>query len=404
MSASPAPRVYIVDAVRTPIGRYRGGLAAVRSDDLAARTISALLHRVPAAREAIDEVVFGATNQAGEDNRNVARMALLLAGLPYEVAGVTVNRLCGSGLEAIQYAYRAIAMGERSVMIAGGVESMTRAPFVMAKATEAFDRTVPAMFDTSLGWRFTNPKLAARFPLESMGETAENVAALHSVSREAQDRFALGSHLRAVRAAAEGAFGDELVPIEIGQRKGPPVIVAADESVRSDASLEQLAKLSPVFRKDGTVTAGNSSPINDGASAVLVASEEFVQKHGLTPLGRVLSNAVAGVEPGLMGLGPIPAMNQALARARLSVGALETVELNEAFAAQALACIAALNLDPAIVNPDGGAIALGHPIGSSGARLATTLLHRMRRQGLRHGAASLCIGVGQGIATIFTRD
>ncbi len=404
MSASSAPRVYIVDAVRTPIGRYRGGLATVRSDDLAARTIAALLHRVPAAREVIDEVVFGATNQAGEDNRNVARMALLLAGLPYEVTGVTVNRLCGSGLEAIQYAYRAIAMGERSVMIAGGVESMTRAPFVMAKATEAFDRAVPAMFDTSLGWRFTNPKMAARFPLESMGETAENVAALHSISREDQDRFALGSHQRAARAAADGAFGDELVPIEIPQRKGPLVIVGADESVRSDASLEQLAKLSPVFRKDGTVTAGNSSPINDGASAVLVASEEFVQKHGLTPLGRVISNAVAGVEPGLMGLGPIPAMTQALTRAHLSVGALDTVELNEAFAAQALACIARLNLDPAIVNPDGGAIALGHPIGSSGARLATTLLHRMRRQSLRYGAASLCIGVGQGIATIFTRD
>ncbi|MBP6834607.1 MAG: acetyl-CoA C-acyltransferase [Deltaproteobacteria bacterium] len=404
MSAPTAPRVYIVDAVRTPVGRYRGGLSSVRPDDLAARTITALLGRVPAAREAVDEVVFGATNQAGEDNRNVARMALLLAGLPYEVTGVTVNRLCGSGLEAIQYAYRAIAMGERSVMIAGGVESMTRAPFVMAKAAEAFDRTVPAMFDTSLGWRFTNPKMAERFPLESMGDTAENVAALRSISREAQDRFALTSHQRAARAVAEGAFADELVPVEIAQRKGPAVIVSADESVRADASVEQLAKLAPVFRKGGSVTAGNSSPINDGASGVLVASEEFVRKHGLTPLGRVRANAVAGVEPGLMGLGPIPAMTRALARAGISADALDTVELNEAFAAQALACIDSLGLDPARVNPDGGAIALGHPIGSSGARIATTLLHRMRRQGLKLGAASLCIGVGQGIATIFERD
>jgi len=404
MSTVAGPRVFIVDAVRTPVGRYRGGLATVRSDDLAARTITALLDRVPAAREAVDEVVFGATNQAGEDNRNIARMALLLAGLPYEVTGVTVNRLCGSGLEAIQYAYRAIATGERSVMIAGGVESMTRAPFVMAKAAEAFDRAVPAMFDTSLGWRFTNPKMAARFPLESMGDTAENVAALRAISRDAQDRFALASHQRAARAAAAGAFADEIVPVEIAQRKGPPVVVAADESVRSDASLEQLGKLAPVFRKDGTVTAGNSSPINDGASAVLVASEDFVQRHGLTPLGRVVANAVAGVEPGLMGLGPIPAMQRALARAGISVGALDTVELNEAFAAQALACIDSLGLDPARVNPDGGAIALGHPIGSSGARIATTLLHRMRREGLRYGAASLCIGVGQGIATIFSRE
>jgi acetyl-CoA acyltransferase len=404
MSAPQAPRVYIVDAVRTPIGRYRGGLAAVRADDLAAHTIAGLLQRVPAAREAVDEVVFGATNQAGEDNRNVARMALLLAGLPYEVTGVTVNRLCGSGLEAIQYAYRAVATGERSVVIAGGVESMTRAPFVMAKAAESFDRAVPAMFDTSLGWRFANPRMAARFPLESMGDTAENVAALRGISREAQDRFALESHQRAARAAAAGAFADEIIPVEVPQRKGPPARVAADESVRVDASLEQLARLSPVFRKQGTVTAGNSSPINDGASAVLVASEAFVREHGLTPLARVVANAVAGVEPGLMGLGPIPAMQRALARAGLAVDALDSIELNEAFAAQALACIDALGLDPARVNPDGGAIALGHPIGSSGARIATTLLHRMRRDGLAYGAASLCIGVGQGIATIFARD
>ncbi len=401
--SSNLPAVFVVDAVRTPVGRHRGGLAPVRPDDLAARAITALLDRVPAARPGVDEVVFGATNQAGEDNRNVARMALLLAGLAFEVTGVTVNRLCGSGLEAIQYAYRAIATGERSAVIAGGVESMTRAPFVMAKAAEAFDRSVPAMFDTSLGWRFANPKMAARFPLESMGETAENVAAARNISRDAQDRFALTSHQRAARAVAEGSFRDELVSVEIPQRKGPPTLVTADESVRADASLEQLAKLSPVFRKDGSVTAGNSSPINDGASAVLLASESFVREHGLTPLARVVSNAVAGVEPGLMGLGPIPAMTQALARAGLSADALDTVELNEAFAAQALACIEALHLDPAKVNPDGGAIALGHPIGSSGARIVATLLHRMRRQGLRYGAASLCIGVGQGIATVFER-
>ena len=393
--------VFVIDAVRTPIGRFRGALSSQRPDDLAARTVGALLGRTPAAAAAVEEVVLGAANQAGEDNRNVARMAALLAGLPYEVTGVTVNRLCGSGLEAVQYAARAIACGERSVMIAGGVESMTRAPFVMAKATESFDRTVPAMFDTALGWRFQNARMAARFPLESMGETAENVAVARGIGREAQDAFALESHRRAARAVAEGAFRDEIVGVEIPQRKGPALIVSEDESVRSDASLEQLAKLVPVFRKGGTVTAGNSSPINDGAASLLLASEEFVRANGLTPMARVVSNAVAGVEPGLMGLGPIPAMRLALARAGLVAGDLDSVELNEAFAAQALACIEGIGLDPAVVNPDGGAIALGHPIGCSGARVAVTLLHRMKRQGLRRGAASLCIGVGQGIATVF---
>ncbi len=395
--------VFVVDAVRTPIGKFRGALASVRTDDLAAHAIRALLARNEAARAEIDEVVFGSTNQAGEDNRNVARMASLLAGLPYEVAGVTVNRLCGSGLEALQYAVRAIALGERTVVVAGGVESMTRAPFVFAKTAEAFDRTPPTVFDTTLGWRFQNPAMAARFPLESMGETAENVAQKFEIGRETQDAFALESQQRAARAWKANAFAAEIVPVAIPQRKGDPVIVADDESVRGDATLAALAKLPAVFRKGGSVTAGNSSPINDGASAMLVAGESTVKRLGLRPLARVVSNAVAGVEPGLMGLGPIPAVKTALARAQWSVADLDSVELNEAFAAQALACIREIGLDPARVNPDGGAIALGHPIGSSGARIVATLLHRMARTGATRGLASLCIGVGQGIATTFER-
>jgi len=395
--------VYVVDAVRTPIGRFRGALAGVRPDDLAAHTLRALASRHAAAVGAVDEVVFGATNQAGEDNRNVARMAALLAGLPYEVTGVTVNRLCGSGLEALQYAARAIATGERDVVIAGGVESMTRAPFVMAKAQEAFERTPPETFDTSLGWRFKNPKMAERFPLESMGETAENVAEKYQLTRDAQDRFALESQRRAAAAWARDAFAAELCPVEIPQRKGPAVIVDRDESVRGDTTLEALGKLPAVFRKGGSVTAGNSSPINDGAAALLVMSEAAVRRFDLTPLARVVSNAVAGVEPGLMGLGPIPAVRRCLKRAGLRPDDVDTLELNEAFAAQALACIRELGLDPTKVNPDGGAIALGHPIGSSGARIAATLVHRMKRDALRRGVASLCIGVGQGIATLFER-
>jgi acetyl-CoA acyltransferase len=400
MSTSAA---YVIDALRSPIGKFRGGLSGVRSDDLAAHVIRALRARNAEAVGAVDEVVFGATNQAGEDNRNVARMAALLADLPYEVTGVTVNRLCGSGLEAVQYAARAIALGERDVVIAGGVESMTRAPFVMAKPEEAFERTPPAMFDTSLGWRFKNPAMERRFALESMGETAENVAAKFSLTREAQDLFALESQRRAADAWSRHAFERELAPVEIPQRKGPPVTFARDESVRGDVTMEALAKLPAVFRKGGTVTAGNSSPINDGAAAVLLASESAVKRWNLTPLARVVSNAVAGVEPNLMGLGPIPAVRRALERAGLSAGDLDTVELNEAFAAQSLACVRELGLDPARVNPDGGAIALGHPIGCSGARVVATLVHRMRREGGRYGAASLCIGVGQGIATIFER-
>ena len=395
--------VFVIDAVRTPIGKFRGALTRVRSDDLAAHVLRALIARNPAAGERVDEVILGATNQAGEDNRNVARMAALLVGLPYETTGVTVNRLCGSGLEAVQSAYRAIALGEHDVMIAGGVESMTRAPFVMAKAQEGFERTPPAMYDTSLGWRFPNPKMAERFPLESMGDTAENVALRYGISREAQDRFALASQQRAAAAWARGAFAREVAPVEIPQRKGAAVVVAQDESVRGDTTMEALAKLAPAFRKGGTVTAGNSSPINDGAAAVLLASGAVVERLGLIPIARVRGNAVAGVEPGLMGTGPIPAVQKLLQRSGIGVNDVDTWELNEAFAAQCLACVSELGLDPARVNPDGGAIALGHPIGCSGARIVATLVHRMQREQLRRGVASLCIGVGQGIATLFER-
>jgi len=395
--------VYVLDAVRTPLGRLRGGLASVRADDLAAHCLTALLGRNPAVASAVGEVVFGATNQAGEDNRNVARMALLLAGMPYEVPGVTVNRLCGSGLEAVQYAARAIALGEHEAVLAGGVESMTRAPFVMAKSDEAFARTPPALYDTSLGWRFPNPRMAARFDLDSMGETAEHVADQYALGRDAQDAFALASHERAARAWETHGFAGEIVPVEIPQRKGPPVVFARDESVRADTTLAALSKLSPVFRKNGTVTAGNSSPLNDGGAAVLLVSESLVERLGLEPMARVVASAVAGVAPRVMGLGPIPASRLALSRAGWTVNDLDTIELNEAFAAQSLACIQELGLDPARVNPDGGAIALGHPIGCSGARVVATLVHRMRRTGDRRGLASLCIGVGQGIATVFER-
>lgn len=395
--------VFVIDAVRTPIAKLRGALSTVRADDLAAHVLRALIARNPAAGERVDEVILGATNQAGEDNRNVARMAALLVGLPYETTGVTVNRLCGSGLEAVQSAYRGIALGEHDVVIAGGVESMTRAPFVMAKSQEAFERSAPAIFDTSLGWRFTNPRLSERFPLESMGDTAENVAVKYNVSRDAQDRFALASHQRASAAWDRGAFAAELAPVEVPQRKGPAVPFERDESVRRDSTIESLAKLAPAFRKGGTVTAGNSSPLNDGAAAVLLASGAVVERLGLTPVARVRANAVAGVEPGLMGTGPIPAVQKLLQRSGLSVAEVDTWELNEAFAAQALACVETLGIDPARVNPDGGAIALGHPIGCSGARVVATLVHRMKREQLRRGVASLCIGVGQGIATLFER-
>ena len=405
MTASQVRPVYVVDAVRTPIGKYAGGLASVRPDDLAAHVLAKLLERNAAAGPLLDQVVFGATNQAGEDNRNVARMAALLAGVPYEVPGVTVNRLCGSGLEAVNDAARMIALGEASVAVAGGVESMTRAPFSMPKASEAFDRTPPPVYDTTLGWRYPNPRMAARFELSSMGETAENVAKKVGISREEQDAFAVASQKKAGAAWDAGAFAKEIVPVPIpaAKRGEADTLFAKDESPRPDTTVEKLAKLPPAFRKDGTVTAGNSSPINDGAAAVLLASEDAVKEHRLVPLARWAGSATAGVEPNFMGEGPIPATKKLLARLGLRVPNLDLVELNEAFAAQSLACIRGLDLDPARVNVNGGAIALGHPIGSSGARIVATLIHAMHARGAQRGLASLCIGVGQGIATVFER-
>ncbi|HVU04158.1 MAG TPA: thiolase family protein [Polyangiaceae bacterium] len=396
--------VFVLDAVRTPIARFRGALAKVRGDDLAAHVVTSLVKRNPGAAERLDQVVFGSTNQAGEDNRNVARMALLLAGLPYEVPAVTVNRLCGSGLEAVNDAARMIAMGEVSVAIAGGVESMTRAPFSMPKTEEAFSRTPPPVYDTTLGWRYPNPKMQERFELISMGETAENVAQKFGIGREEQDRFALLSHQKAVAAWEKGLFERELAKISVPQPKGPATLFEKDECPRPDASLEGLAKLKPAFREGGTVTAGNSSPLNDGASAVLLASESVVKELGATPLLRWVASATAGVDPSYMGEGPIPATKKLLARTGLRVPNLDVIELNEAFAAQSLACIRGLELDPDRVNVRGGAIALGHPIGSSGARLVATLANIMQdTPKAKVGLAALCIGVGQGIATLFDK-
>ncbi len=403
MTASQVRPVYVVDAVRTPIGKYAGGLANVRPDDLAAHVIESLVKRRPELAPRIDHVVFGATNQAGEDNRNVARMALLIAGLPYEVPAVTVNRLCGSGLEAMADAARMIALGEAECVLAGGVESMTRAPFSMPKQATAFERTPAPVYDTTLGWRYPNPRMAARFELQSMGDTAENVAKKHGITREEQDQFAVESHRRAAAAWQAEAFAAELAPVTIPQKKGDPVVFARDECIRADASLEALARLQPVFRKGGSVTAGNSSPINDGAAALWLVSGDVLKASGLTPLARVVATQTAGVDPNFMGEGPIPAVKKLLQRAGLRVPNVDLVELNEAFAAQSLACIRGLELDPARVNVNGGAIALGHPIGSSGARIACSLLHAMKARGARMGVASLCIGVGQGIAALFER-
>jgi 3-oxoadipyl-CoA thiolase len=394
---------FLVDAVRTPIAKWKGGLAAVRPDDLAAHVLAALLTRNPAVAERVDQVVFGATNQAGEDNRNVGRMAGLIAGLPFEVPGVTVNRLCGSGLEAVADAVRRVWTGDADVVIAGGVESMTRAPFAFGKTDEAFSRTPPKVFDTTLGWRFENPRMAARFALLSMGETAEEVAVKWNIGRDEQDAFALASQKKAAAAIAAGAFDREIVPVPIPQKKGEPVLFAKDESPRGDVTLEGLAKLQPAFRKGGTVTPGNSSPINDGASAVLVVSEDTLKAHKLEPLARVVAHATAGVHPSFMGEGPIPAGKKALARAGWNVGDLDLVELNEAFAAQSLACVRGLELDAAKVNVLGGAIALGHPIGSSGARILGTLAWALKARGGKRGLAALCIGVGQGIAMAIER-
>jgi acetyl-CoA acyltransferase len=399
-----ANAVYVVDAVRTPIGKYRGALASVRADDLAAHVVSALVKRNAAIGDRIDQVVFGSTNQAGEDNRNVARMAVLLAGLPYEIAAVTVNRLCGSGLEAVNDAARMIAVGEADVAIAGGVESMTRAPYSMPKPDEPFSRQPPTIYDTTLGWRYPNPKMQKRFELISMGETAENVANKFGIGREEQDKWALESHKKAALAWERGAFAEELAPVEVPQPKGPPASFDRDECVRPDSTLEKLAKLKPAFREGGTVTAGNSSPLNDGSAAVLLASESAVKELGLTPRLRFIASATAGVDPNYMGEGPIPATKKALARAGLRAPNVDLVEINEAFAAQTLACIRGLELDSTRVNLFGGAIALGHPIGASGARLVATLSSAMKADPkARIGLASLCIGVGQGIAALFER-
>ncbi|MEZ4219609.1 MAG: thiolase family protein [Polyangiaceae bacterium] len=397
--------VFVVDALRSPIGRHRGGLSAVRTDDLAAHVVRALCARNEAAAARVDQVVFGSTNQAGEDNRNVARMAVLLAGLPYEVPAVTVNRLCGSGLEAVNDAARMIAMGEANVVVAGGVESMTRAPYSMSKAEEEFPRTPPKVYDTTLGWRYPNKAMEARLGgLIGMGETAENVAKKYGIGREEQDKFALESHKKAAAAWESGAFAKEVAPVSIPQRKGPALEVARDESVRPDSSLEKLAKLPAVFREGGSVTAGNSSPINDGSAAVLLCSESAVKELGLTPQLRWVTSATAGVDPNYMGEGPIPATKKALTRAGLRAPNVDLVELNEAFAAQSLACLRGLDLDPARVNVLGGAIALGHPIGASGARIVATLLSAMAKTpNAKVGLCTLCIGVGQGIATLFER-
>jgi 3-oxoadipyl-CoA thiolase len=392
----------IVDAVRTPIGKFRGALATLRPDDLAAHVVRTLAERHPAALEDLVDIYFGAANQAGEDNRNVARMAALLAGLPVEVPGATVNRLCGSGMEAVIQAAKSIMVGEGQVYIAGGVESMTRAPFVMPKGEQPFHST-PEIFDTSLGWRMINPRMQQLYPVETLGSTAENVAERHQVSRADQDAWALRSHQRASAAIEDGWFDDEIVSISVPQGKGDPVRITRDESVRGDTSLEKLAALPPVFRKGGTVTAGNCSPLNDGASALLITSLERAQHLGLEPMAKIVAWGHAGVHPSMMGIGPVPATHRALARARIGVDALSMVELNEAFASQTLASIRALRLDEFKVNQAGGAIALGHPLGCSGARIVTTLVHGLRRTGGEWGLASMCIGVGQGISCVLQR-
>ena len=400
----PLREAWIVEAVRTPIGRYGGALATARPDDLAAAVLRAVVERSGIDPGLVEDVILGCANQAGEDNRDVARMALLLAGFPVEVGGLTVNRLCGSGLQAINSAAHAIEVGDGDVFIGGGVESMTRAPYVMAKAEAAWDRGPRELVDTTLGWRFVNPKLAELHHPYSMGETAENVAERWGVSRERQDEFALESQQRAVAAIEGGRFDDQLVPIEVPQRKGDPIVVGRDEHPRADSTLEALARLRPAFARDGgTVTAGNASGINDGASAVLLVEAERARELGLRPMARVLATAVAGVDPALMGIGPIPASRKALERAGIDVADLDLVELNEAFASQSLVCIDELGLDPAKVNVNGGAIALGHPLGMSGGRLITMLAHELRRTGGRYGLATMCIGVGQGIATIIER-
>jgi 3-oxoadipyl-CoA thiolase len=386
------PRAVVISAVRTPVGRYGGALSAVRPDDLAAAAITAAVDRARVDAGEIEDVYFGCANQAGEDNRNVARMAVLLAGLPESVAGVTVNRLCASGLSAVVSACHAVAAGDGELFVAGGVESMSRAPFVTGKPDKAFPRGDRTAYDTTLGWRFPNPRLEAKFPLESMGETGENVAECWAVTREDQDDFALKSQQRWVEAAESGRFADELIPVGDVER---------DEHPRPDTDREKLAALKPAFRADGTVTAGNSSGINDGAAALVVASAERAAALGVEPLAEFVGSAVAGVDPRVMGIGPVPAVRKLLARAGIDVSDIDLVELNEAFASQSLAVMRELDLDPDRVNVNGGAIAIGHPLGMSGARLVVTLVHELRRCGGRYGLATLCVGVGQGQAALF---
>jgi acetyl-CoA C-acetyltransferase len=394
----------IIDAVRTPMGRYRGALSRVRPDDLAAHAIRAAVERSGIDPGRVADVHWGAANQAGEDNRDVGRMASLLAGLPVEVPGVTVNRLCASGLEAVNGVARALRLGEGDLYLAGGSESMSRAPWVVPKPEAGLPRGPQTMHDTALGWRLINPRMAERYSTEAMGETAENVAERHGIARADQDEFALRSHRRAVDAAAAGQFADELVPIEAPPADGAdPVLVDADEGPRADTSLERLARLRPAFREDGTVTAGNASTLNDGAACVVLASEAEAERLGAEPLARVVATGVAGVDPAYMGMGPVPAIRRALAAADLELEQIDLIEINEAFAAQVLACVRELGIDEERLNVNGGAIALGHPLGCSGARLMTTLAWELRRRDRRYGIAALCVGVGQGLATVIER-
>jgi acetyl-CoA C-acetyltransferase len=395
-------KAYIIDAVRTPVGKHGGALSGIRPDDLGAIPIKALLERTGVPGSEIEDVYMGCANQAGEDNRNVARMSALLAGLPTQVAGSTINRLCGSGLDAVACAVRAILAGEGQAYIGSGVESMSRAPWVVPKVEKGFATGNLTMFDTTLGWRLVNPRMKELYGTDSMGETAENLAHQYQISREAQDRFALRSHQKAIQAQQNGAYSSQLVPVEVTDRKGHSQLVQADEGPRADTSLEALAKLRPVFRAGGSVTAGNSSSLNDGAAAVLLTSKAFADAHGLKPMAVVRSIAVAGVEPRIMGIGPVPAAYKALKRAGLSLNEVGLIELNEAFAAQTLAVLAewGLGADDTRLNVNGGAIAIGHPLGCSGARILTSLVHEMQRQQVQFGLATMCIGVGQGIAMV----
>lgn len=396
-------KAYVVDAVRTAVGRFGGTLSSVRPDDLAADVIKALLERNPAVDpNAIEDVILGAANQAGEDNRNVARMSLLMAGLPVTVPGVTINRLCASGLQAIADAAKNIAVGYGDVYIAGGVESMTRAPFVMAKAESAYSRKVE-IHDTSIGWRFVNPRLKEMYHPYAMGETAENVAEKYKISREAQDQFAHHTQLKYDKAQQSGKFQDEIIPISVANGKNEAIVFAKDEHPRL-SSVEALSGLKPAFKQGGSITAGNASGVNDGAAVLLVVSEDALKKYNLTPMAEIVSSAAAGVHPDIMGIGPVPATRKALDRAKIRLEDLDLIELNEAFAAQAIACIEELNLNPEIVNVNGGSIAIGHPLGASGARISTTLLHEFkRRKDAKYALATMCIGVGQGVAVVFKK-